>query len=474
MKVALVVPNATAKVVVNAPPLNLGYLASYLRENSNAEIKIFDGILTENIEKKILDWNPDIAGITVTTPLAPDAYKLVDTIRENKIYTVMGGVHVSALPEEAIQHCNSVIVGEGEKAFLRLVKNHFSGVLRFRPDKKEIVYGKPIMKLDTIPSPAYDLMNMEVYLRTRDGPGYYYPYGLLYARTAPLISSRGCPFSCTFCRNSSRREPVRYHSAERIVDEIEYFLERYGVNSVFFLDDAFPANKKRVYRLGELLKEREITIPWGCQARTPMLTTDYLRYLKSIGCRFVSPGFESGNERMLKFLKRGYVTIKQNHTAIVNAEKVGMKIGGSFIFGSPTETREEMEDTVKFIMDHPQLVFIGINMLVPYPGTEIWDICREKGLLPIKVDYRKLVPTAKADRTYLLNGDENLRFYCRFALDVQRRTWLIGKVNLLCKMYKKPLLPFLKLLRLKTFWYNLFFHPRLVLKLVSRLLHRNG
>lgn len=463
-KVALVVPNPSVDVVVNAPPLNLGYLASYLRAyGKDVEVKIFDGVIKPEIQKEVISFCPDVVGVTCTTPLAYDALDLLGSLRLSlpDVKTVVGGVHPSAVPEEFVDHCDVVLVGEGEKALLDLV----NGV-----DLSKVFYGKPIMDLDLIPSPAYDLMDMEKYFAAKDGPAFSYPYGLDVARTAPIISSRGCSFRCIFCRNSKRREPVRFHSAGRVVDEILFFVEKYGVNSVFFLDDAFTANRKRIYEFGRLIKEHGLNVPWGCQAKTPNLSYDYLCYLKSINCRFVSPGFENGNPRMLNLLKKGCVTVEQNHEAILNAERADVKIGGSFIFGSPGERKFEMEDTMRFIEDHPQLCFIGINILIPYPGTEAFDICVENGLLPEKVDYRKLVPTSIADRTYIVNNSEGREAYSSYLMDIQRRAWLIGKTNFFVQMYDVPLFKFFKLMRTKSFWIVALKYPRLFSRLMFRII----
>ncbi|MGD9131308.1 MAG: radical SAM protein [Candidatus Bathyarchaeota archaeon] len=461
MKVALAVPEPSANVVINAPPLNLGYLASYLRAyGRDVEVKIFDGVVQKNVYSEIIKFQPEVVGISATTPLAYDAYSLSDRLRgrlEDTI-TVLGGVHPSAVPHEAMQYADSVIVGEGERALLDIVNSY--------PNKpKKRIEGSPIMNLDEIPSPAFDLLDVESYLRARDNPGFYYPYGLDYVRTGTVITSRGCHFRCVFCRNSNRREPVRYHSAERVVDEVKLFLERYNVNSMFFLDDEFAINFKRLKRIGELFKEHGISIPWGCQARTPTLTYERMKYMKNIGCRFVSVGFEHGNERMLKFLKKGSATVAQNNKALIEAERAEMKIGGSFIYGSPTETKKEMEDTIKFILEHPQFVFVGINVLVPYPGTEVFSICQKMGLLPEKVDYRKLIPTSKAEDTYTVCDTVNPEYFRRLVTDAQRRTWVIARTHLLKQTKKYPIFKWLKHFRLAVWNWMLFNHPKNMLQL---------
>jgi anaerobic magnesium-protoporphyrin IX monomethyl ester cyclase len=454
MRVALVQPEPTANVVINAPPLNLGYIAAYLREYNHCEVKIFDGVVNKNICKQIVRFHPNVVGVTATTPMAYDAYSLAEKIKVSipDVLIVFGGVHASALPNEALPYFDCVVVGEGEKAFSEIVKQYPSFPSR-------IVYGEPVKDLDSIPSPAFDLLDIEKYLQARDNPGFYYPYGLDYVRTATIISSRGCPFDCVFCCNSKKRSAPRYHSAQRIIDEIKFYLEHYKVNSFFFLDDAFPANKKRMREFGRLLKKNNLKIRWGCQARTPILSEEYLNCLKGMGCMFVSPGFEHGNSRMLSYLKKGHVSIEQNHQALVNAEKAGVKIGGSFIFGSPTETKREMQDTLNFIRDHKQFVFVGVNVLIPYPGTEVWDYCKQNGLLPEVVDYRKLIPTSKAEDTYIVCNKLEPEKFRQLVMDAQRRSWVIAKTHLIKQSSNHALFDWLKKYRLPVWWWETVRHP---------------
>ena len=455
VRVALVVPDSGLALNDACPPLNLGYLASYLRKcRKDVEIKIVDGVAHQPVREILLGFNPDIVGVTATTPQAPSAYQLADWVKQNLPYafTVMGGVHASALPKEALEHFDCVVVGEGEKALVEIVEAYECGY-RWAG----VIDGEYIRNLDEIPMPAYDLINVEEYLK--HGPPF--PFGLKNPKTVSLVTSRGCFHRCPFCRNSSRKEPVRYFSAKRVVDEIEYFITKHHVDSVFFNDDEFLINKARLFEIKRLLKERGLLgrFVWGCQARVKTLNEETLRLVKSMGCVVVSPGFESYNPRMLNFLKCGTTKIEDNENALKVAEKVGMTIGGSFIFGTPSETLAEMRESWKWFENRDSLAFIGINTIIPYPNTTIWEICKSKGLLPKNLDYTRLVPTSVPKKTYIVCDTMPHETFNRFIVDIQRVAWILTQLRLIRRQSKQRFRDFLGLAQFKTFWWMLAFHP---------------
>jgi len=229
VKIALIVPESTRKFNDACPPLNLGYIASYLRKMlPYVEVRIFDGMVKQDIYGGIKSFQPSIVGVTATTPQAPSAYRLLDKIKllYPNMYCVIGGIHASVLPEEASLHADTVVIGEGESAMVQLVKDFIEN-----KEPQKIVQGTPLNDLDDIPSPSFDLLDMKEYLK--HGP----PFPGLKHPIMSMVTSRGCPFKCPFCWNSSRTSKVRYFSAQRIVDEILFFRKEYGVNSVFFNDN---------------------------------------------------------------------------------------------------------------------------------------------------------------------------------------------------------------------------------------------
>ncbi len=459
MKIALCVPENRLGFNSACAPLNLGHLASYLRKYAeDVEVKIFDGMAGQNVETELFHFQPDVMGVTATTPQIPDAYRLLDMLRLNRpdIYTVIGGIHATVMPQEAAEHADSVVVGEGEIALNNIVKDLQSGK---RPDR--IIQGEYVKNLDDIPSPAWDLIDYKFYLQYSPhfGPRLKMP-------CASLVTSRGCPFRCVFCHNSTRTYPTRYFSAQRIVDEVTYFYEKYRIGSVFFNEDEFVFNKKRLRETAELFEQTGLNhkIVWGCQARVNSLDLPTLQLMRKMGCVVISSGFESCNPRILKYLKCGTVTVQQNERPLPLAHKAGITMGGSFIFGTPTETLEEMKRSFKWFENQDTLKFIGINTLVPFPGTPVWELAKAKGYLPENVDYTKLIPPTFPDKTYLIDKAVSLKSYSRFFWDIQRTAWVISQVRQFPSFQH-----FLRLMKTPSFWKTFIWHPLVVLRLVRKV-----
>ncbi|MFB3890347.1 MAG: radical SAM protein [Candidatus Bathyarchaeia archaeon] len=457
VKVALVVPNSPLPLSDVCAPLNLGYLASYLRKYiPDVEVKIFDGIAGQNVFQELTQFRPDIVGITATTPQAPDAYSLADRLRHEQpgVFIVMGGAHPSAMTVEASQHCDCVVIEEGEKALVDIVTKRMAN-----QPIPQVIQGEPIENLDDIPSPAFDLINMREYLK--HGPS----FPNLKAPIMSMVTSRGCPFRCPFCRNSGRRSAVRYFSAQRILDEILFFRREYGINSVFFNDDEFLINKKRLAKLAELFQQHGVDkwLVWGCQSRANTVDKHTLQLAKSAGCVVVFCGFESPIPRILKYLKCGTTTVEANERALHTAAEVGLTMGGSFIFGVPTMTLQEMTETMRWWEKTEDLKYFGINTLIPYPGAEVWSYCHRHSLLPKEVDYRRLVPTNVPLNTYIVNRALPEKFYNRVVVDFSRVAWVISQTRL-----QPGFKQFLKLSRFKTWWWMWFAHPW---KMLGLMLH---
>lgn len=375
MRVALIAPGKKERFAVQEP-LNLGYIASYLEKN-NVEVRIIDQLAQENVKREISKFEPDIAGITATTPLIHDAYKIADKCKKDGILTVIGGPHVSVLPEEALQHVDIVVKGEGELALLDIVKSNIrSGVVSY-PYIKDI---------DDIPPPARHLMKMDFYLRSKDRLKDTYLYFVPpHTKVAAMLTSRGCPFSCTFCHNTWGGIPYRFNSAKRVISEIDDLIRVYGVEAIFFIEDNFFVKKSRLKKICELMKMNKFEIIWGCNARVTDVSESNLQIVKDAGCKQVTFGFESGSQRILDILNKG-TTVEQNQKAIDLCKKVGVIPQGTFMIGNPTETIEDIKKTQQFIMESG-VENPGICITTPFPGTELWNWCDDEGLIPESLNW---------------------------------------------------------------------------------------
>lgn len=412
MKAALINPGINQKYAVQEP-LNLGFLASHLLANG-IEVIIIDELAGQDVARLLQDYKPDIAGITATTPLAADAYRVAGMCREMGIRTVMGGVHASVMPDEALRHVDVVVSGEGETALVDIIKDDIRSGIITRPYIRDI---------DSIPPPARHLIQMDFYVRSKSR----IPHSYLYfvpegAKIASVLTSRGCPYSCIYCHNTWRGTPTRYNSPERVISEIIALKKDYAVETIFFIEDNLFVNKKRLRAICELIIDNNIEVLWGGNARVDNIDPEILALAKRAGCRQITFGFESGSQRMLEILKKK-TTVAQNKQAIEMCNDAGIIPQGTFIVGSPMETLEDVRLTMKFIEDS-NIESAGICIATPYPGTKLWDWAQENNLMPQTYSW--------SDFDYL-NTPINLSP----AIPKQELLGLIDKINVLLVMRQK-------------------------------------
>jgi radical SAM superfamily enzyme YgiQ (UPF0313 family) len=361
----------------------------------NHSVNIWDGFVeqhdSENLYQMMAEY--DLLGIQVMTTFAHQAYEFAETLKS--IFPdkpiVLGGTHVSGLPIEAIKKpfVDYVVIGEGEITLAELCNalehgrstesifglySHSNGNVRFRGHREME------KNIDALPPPARHLFNWERYSIVDDSDK---------IRLA-ILTSRGCPYSCAFCSSSKLWQRVRFHSAEYIVREIKHLTERYDVKTFDIWDDLFTTNKRRLKELVDLMQEEELLgeVTFTCMARANTLDEEVCSLLKKLGVSSLNFGFESGNPRILKMLKGG-LTLEMNKKAIQLAKKYGFQVYGSLILGSPTETIEEMNDTINFI-DYAKAH--GVDnlwafVMTPFPGTEMWEIAKRRGKVSDDMDW---------------------------------------------------------------------------------------
>ncbi|MCG2758057.1 MAG: B12-binding domain-containing radical SAM protein [Desulfobacteraceae bacterium] len=377
-KVALINPGKDQRFAVQEP-LNLGFIASYLEKNG-VEVRIIDELAGQNVKKELDQYRPEIVGLTATTVLVSRAYRIADMCRKKGILTVMGGVHASILPEEALRHVDIVVKGEGEQAMLDIIRDGINSGIVSRPYIKNI---------DEMPPPARHLMKMNFYLYTKDRlPETYLYFVPPHTKTASILTSRGCPYSCMFCHNTWRGIPYRFNSPERIISEIKALIKTYSIQALFFIEDNFFVNKTRVKKICELMKKEDLCVIWGANARVDNIDLEMLQMAKEAGCRQVTFGFESGSQRVLNILNKR-TTVEQNKRAIELCNQVGIIPQGTVMIGNPTETIEDVRATQKFIRE-TNIKSVGVCITTPYPGTKLWQWCEEHKLIPRSFEWSDL------------------------------------------------------------------------------------
>jgi radical SAM superfamily enzyme YgiQ (UPF0313 family) len=369
-----------ARVGVLYPPLGLCSLAAYL-ETGGHEIRIIDaeaeGLDTTQVVERIDAAHPDMVGITATTPMMPGTEVLAKEINDRlNIPVVLGGPHVTAMPLETLRRCQHFdygVYGEGEETFLDLV-NHLEkggevkGIkgLVYR-EKGEVVKTelRPLLKdLDALPFPDRGLLTLENYRWSVPKKGT--------TKFTTIMSTRGCPFHCVFCSQSTvfGRE-VRYRSPENVLDEMEEIVENFGVRHLVFIDDTLTLKRQRVVEICRGILERGLEVTWEGWTRAHTVDEELLRLMKKAGLVRISFGIESGNPRILKAIKKG-VSLEAIKRAYRMAKRVGLETRGSVMLGHPFETRQTAIETLEFIRSLEECDQVHINIMTPYPGTELY------------------------------------------------------------------------------------------------------
>lgn len=412
---------------LTAPVLNgLGYIAAVLEKN-NYDVKILDalaegfgfrkkikngqlikvGLPNEKIVKKIKEYKPEIIGIS--NLFSSQSYTMFELTRLVKktnpeITVVVGGVHPSADPNQCIKDKNIdfVIVGEGEYTLLKLIQNlnnpdKLSNIkgLFYKKGSKVHPSGMPrfVENLNDIPFPAYHLLPMKKYLeisksdlstRNIDRKGYL-----------PIISSRGCPFSCFFCgAHLLVGKMWRFRSPKNFVDEIEFLQKKYGADNFTFEDSNFTFNQSRTEEICDEIINRNLNIKWSLPngIRADKITNNLIAKMKKSGCRDIAIGIEHGNQEYLnKFIKKS-LKLADVKKAVEIITKNKITISGFFIMGFPNETKALIKDTISFALKLARKGMMPLfSILIPLPGTELKKYAEEHNLLAKKnlssVDY---------------------------------------------------------------------------------------
>jgi anaerobic magnesium-protoporphyrin IX monomethyl ester cyclase len=400
-------------------PLGLLYLAAVL-EKEGHEVKIIDGepeLLTHNqVIDRIKEQNPDLLGISSTTPEFHITKDIISHIkhRNPKIITVVGGAHVSALPQESLDECpeiDYVVVGEGERSIMRIVNE--------RP-KERIIQSPLIENLDDLPPPARHLINYKNYrypVRTK---------GLM--RMDTIESTRGCPFNCLFCFHTYGKK-VRYRDPIKVIDELEWSYHNTGARLFFFFDDTFSAKKERAILMCDEIIRRKLKVECFCLTRVDCLDFDILKKMKQAGFNQITCGIESGNQNILNILRKG-TTLEQYEKAYGWMDKLRMETRGSFILGSPYETAETIEDSIRFAKKLP-LYRIGVNIMTPYPGSPVHEYCKEgKGIRFASHDWRDFKRWGNAAVETDALSKEDLERYQKKFLREFNGSWKVVKYHL--------------------------------------------
>lgn len=359
------------------PPLGLLYLASYIQQRTNNQILIIDAQVErldyQALEKKVDSEQPDIVGITAMTMTLVDVIETTRIVKRvnPSIKVVLGGPHVNLFPTETIkiESVDYLVLGEGEEVFKDLVEaintesevDRVPGVV-FKKNGFIINTGTRNQRknLDDLPFPARQLVPYKKYNSL-----------LLKGNTSTtIITSRGCPFHCSFCDRPHLGKIFRARSAQNVVDELEACVQL-GIHDFLFYDDTFTVVKQRVLDICNLIVQRGLDINWDIRARVDTVDEEILSHLKKAGCQGIHYGIEAGSDKILKILNKG-IKIEQAQKVFDLTRKHKISILAYFMIGNPKETLADIKTTFKVIKQlRPD--YVHITILTPFPGTKVYE-----------------------------------------------------------------------------------------------------
>lgn len=419
------------------PSMSLAMIAGSLIEEG-LDVKIVDLTLVSAgnadlvTKKEIEDFRPDMVGVTATTPLFYEAARIGSAAKKlsKEILTVLGGPHASSLPIDSLKESSfdAVVVGEGEGAVKEVVKGRDLGEIkgvycrrsiedqgRMRLDVKA-----EDMPIDDLPFPAIGLFEAKNYVCpkviARNNP------------VGPIEMSRGCAFNCSFCGKKVHGRKFRIKTPKRVIDEL-LVLKKLGYREFHVLDDQFTTDIDKSKEICAEIIRNGIGMSWNLRTgvRVDRIDREFLELAERAGCYQIGIGFESGDQDCLDRMGKG-IRLEQAIKAAEMVRKTGIELVGFFMMGYPGETVRSMEETIRFAIKlNPD--YAKATILVPFPGTEIYDDFEKRGLIKTK-DWSKY-NFHKSDEIYrhptldwnCLNYYYNLfhrRFYLRPGYLAQR------------------------------------------------------
>lgn len=361
------------------PALGLGYLAAFASER-------MDGLEFKYAETadEILAAQPDVVGISSVSENFDGARLLVSQIRE--VFDgplILGGIHISTSPGSLPRECDVGVIGEGELTFLELIRaiaadrrrwkdslGSIPGLCYWSNDKLRLTPEREqVGDLDTLPYPDESVL----------GKG----WATLEGGTQYVVTSRGCPYDCSFCSSAHFWHRVRYFSAEYVLGQLSRIIEKSSPRAIIFGDDLLIANKERLSAIASGIESSGIAddVSFLCNVRSNHVDKELCSTLKRMNVSGVALGLESGSDRVLGLMNKR-TSVAQHENALRELHEAGMNVYTSFILGTPGETIEDIKLTVDFIERNQRVHFdFDIYPLIPYPGTRFWDYAVGKGLI---------------------------------------------------------------------------------------------
>lgn len=364
-------------------PLGLGYIAAVLRE-ARHKVKVIDlnaqDETEEKLKERIKTGEFDIVGLTAMITQFKEIKRISFLLKDiSNVKIILGGGLGTVVPEMMLKETgvDIVIVGEGEKTVVEVaqrIENQQS-----IEDLNGIVYREngniiktPSQKLiegiSSLPFPAWDLFPMEKYFQKAEVA---FP-----RRSISIITSRGCPYRCSFCFHGIFGHRYRSRSPENVVEEIELLVKRYGVRGVKFEDDTFILDRQRICKICDLLIEKNIRLMWTCNGRVNLIDKDLLDKMKSAGCVAILYGIESGNQKILNNIDKG-IEVSKAREVIRLTWETGIVPHGFMMLGMCGETRQTIQESINFCKE--VRIPAEFTIATPAPGTRLYQEAIDRG-----------------------------------------------------------------------------------------------
>ena len=373
----------------NSPPLGLAYIGAVL-EQAGRRVTITDcpveQFTPDDLHRLASEISPDLVGIGSTTSYFHMAVESANAVRRAlpKVPICIGGPHFNGNPELLLEHevFDFGVRGEGEFTLREVAERIESGtdyldvpgVVSRKPEnrKTEEPKNRPLIEdLDVLPFPARRLLPLDKYSPM--------PNDIYRLPKTAMISSRGCPFRCIFCDKQTFGHTYRSLSPKRTVEEMHMLVRDHGIRDIAFVDSIFTPNKKRISEVLDAMEADPPKASWTCSCRANVLDEELLRRMRALGCWRIRIAVESGNEEILRTIQKG-ITKQEMREMAETAYRLGFQIKTFFMIGHIGETRETIEESIRFALSLP-LKDITVQINTPLKGTPQYELCKQRGKL---------------------------------------------------------------------------------------------
>lgn len=366
------------------PHLGLGYIETSLRARGMEVITIdaqAEYLDRDQLRSRLREYGPDLVGVTTTTPGMPGAIEACESAKEVGATVILGGPHTEVFDVENLYHgfIDYVGVGEGATIMPRLAEALMTGAP---------VHDVPGLVGRTFKNPPAPMLNLQdMGWPSRESVLIENYFSIMAKRPfATMISSRGCPFQCSFCFKQAVDKKSIYRSAEDVVGEMEHLVRDYGIREIMFYDDVFTMKRKRVVEICDLIKAKRLKVRWEAPTRVDLVDDELMQHMASAGCIRLRFGIESGDPDILENMRKK-TNLDQIRRAVRSAKDARIQTFGYFIVGWLDESWEQFERTVEFACSLP-LDYASFYTATPLPGTQL---------------HRDAIATGKIDPDYWLN-----------------------------------------------------------------------